>query len=120
VLSTGLALAAATFAGASANTSRHADFTAGSTDTSGWNTTSAADLSLTRKTQGRSKDFPPLFATEGRFMSIWTETTSRYGTAPATVKPVSITTARRWHQERRIKTRRSATMRTAQALVAVR
>lgn len=53
-------------------------------------------------------------------MSIWTDNTARYGTAPASVKPVSTSTARRWIQEHRTKTRRSATMRSAQALIATR
>jgi hypothetical protein len=44
-------------------------------------------------------------------MSIWTDTTSRYGTAPDDVKPVSESTARRWINERRTKARRAQSMR---------
>lgn len=43
-------------------------------------------------------------------MSIWTDETSRYGTYPADVKPVSKTTVYRWNKENRSKTRQAQAM----------
>jgi len=46
-------------------------------------------------------------------MSIWTETTSRYGSYPSDTKNISKSTAYRWAKENRTKNRKAKALRSA-------